>query len=185
MTSATGTATLYHNNAGTQDTSKAFTLENWVPAPTVWATIDTTYATSGTLGTAAAQAKAAYVRADTIFCFTLAVGPLTSIAQTGETGDSIFVVLEASVDGQIWVQLGGAQGQGVVELLSSNSWFYSYSTSAAIRPTQGAPQIMFWPLLRVRIIGDISGGNTGQFVAKVGYFAGTPPGTAAPTGIGR
>jgi hypothetical protein len=178
MTGATVTTTLYSDNAGTQDTCKAFSLTNWVPAPVGWTTADTVYATSGTLGTSAAHGKAVFTKADSIFCFVVAVGPKASINQSGELGDSLLVVLQGSVDGQAWNTLGPAQGQGIAEIGTGNSWFYSFHTTAAQRPSQGSPQIMFWPLLRLRFIGDQSGGatgNGGQFTAKVGYFASQTP----------
>ena len=151
------------------DTSAAFTLPGLV-IPETWAPRDTVNGTSGTTGVSTTGARQVFLQADTLYCFTVAIGPEVSVEQTGEAADSMIVFLEGSVDGQAWVSLTNAPGHGVAEAGTSNSMFYSWFTAGKVRPATGAAfNIFTWPLLRIRVAN--TNVNLGRFIARIGYFA--------------
>jgi hypothetical protein len=174
------TATVASNTAGLQDTSASFTLPGWTIQNT-WAGVDTAHGLAATTGISNTVGKGFLIPADTTFFCVLNYGPFLGTDQTTETGDSIYVYLDGSSDGQTWVNLiGVANGAGVAEAGTANSWSYVFSTSGTVRNSvNAAANLWAWPMFRVRVmqdIGDGSGGccsqNFGKFQGKIGWFSG-------------
>jgi len=167
-TAVTATAGVV-SQAGLCDTSGAFTLEHWAPSG-VWASIDTLHGLAS--GVSASLARTYPGPSDSVFGFVVAIGP-AGISPNGatETGDTVVVIIDGSVDGNSWVQLTNAPGVRVPEVGSGNSWFATFYTSGKVAPSAGAAvNFLGWPALRARIYGDESASMYGDYVARVGYF---------------
>jgi len=167
-TAVTATAGVV-SQAGLCDTSAAFTLDKWTPGP--WQGHDTLSVV--VQGAATASVVSSPAPSDSVFGFIVAVGP-AGISPNGvtETGDTLTVVIDGSVDGNSWVQLVNAPGVRVAEVGSGNSWFATFYTSGKVLPNAGkAVNYLGWPALRARIYGDESASMLGDYVAKVGYFS--------------
>lgn len=166
------------NTAKGADTTAAFSLPGWTPG--IWAGADTLNGTAGTTGISTTGAKANVTAADSVFAFVVAVGP-AAVSPNGTTAasDSAYFFLQGSVNGTSWFEIQGTAtgltGNAVAEAGSSSQNIYAYYTSGKARPVGNgvaAPNIMFWPLLRIIIVADAAGtASTGDYGAKVGYFA--------------